>query len=86
MRRILTYSEIETKFVVDASCKPQVLAGLGDGAEPPVTYEAIYFDTDNLDLGRHQVELRLQHSNDQIVQRIKARAHNGMAGPQVLYL
>jgi inorganic triphosphatase YgiF len=70
-------SEIETKFAVDASCKPQVLAGLGDGPGPPATYEAIYFDTDHLDLRRHQVELRLQHSNGQIVQRIKARAHNG---------
>jgi inorganic triphosphatase YgiF len=70
-------SEIETKFAVDASYKPQVLAGLGDAPGPLATYEAIYFDTDHLDLRRHQVELRLQYSNGQIVQRIKARAHNG---------
>ncbi|MGZ5159266.1 MAG: CYTH domain-containing protein, partial [Burkholderiales bacterium] len=37
----------------------------------------MYFDTDNLDLRRHQVELRLRREDGQSIQAIKARTCEG---------
>jgi triphosphatase len=65
----------EVKFAVGKVSKPTVIAGLGVGTDAPFAYEATYFDTDDLDLRRHQVELRLQHTDGQSVQAIKSRAH-----------
>jgi CHAD domain-containing protein len=77
LRRVLVSRKTEIKFAVDKGHKPTVMETMSEGARQPSTYEAIYFDTDNLDLKRHKVELRLQCSNGRIVQRIKASMHNG---------
>src|SRR5262245_59265081 len=73
-RRVLVSSETEIKFAVDESSKPTVVEGIGEGPVRPSAYETLYFDTDNLDLRCHQVELSVRNQDGQVIQRIKTRA------------
>jgi len=79
-RRVEVSSETEIKFAVEEGRKPTVVEGIGEGAFQPSTYETIYFDTDNLDLKRRGLELRVRSRDGRLIQRIKARAHSD-SGP-----
>ena len=76
-RRVLVSSETEIKFAIDKGRKPTVMEGIGESAHEPSTYETIYFDTDNSDLRRHQLEFCVRNRDGDLIQRIKTRAHGG---------
>jgi triphosphatase len=76
-RRVLLSSETEIKFAVEKDRKPTVIEGIDEGARLPSTYETIYFDTDNLDLKRHLLELCVRNRDGRLIQKIKARAQSG---------
>src|SRR5262245_35345978 len=73
-RRVLVSTETEIKFAVEKGRKTE---GMGEGTLHPATYETLYFDTDNLDLRRHRVELCVRKRDGQIIQKIKTRQANG---------
>jgi CHAD domain-containing protein len=77
--RALVSSQTEIKFAVESGCKPTLLEGTGDGARQTSNYETIYFDTDNLDLRRHQLELYVRNRDGRVTQKIKTRAENVQA-------
>jgi triphosphatase len=76
-RRVLVSTETEIKFAVDKGRKLTVMEVIGEGAPEPSTYETIYFDTDNLELRRHRLELCVRNRDGRIIQKIKARAQSG---------
>jgi inorganic triphosphatase YgiF len=76
-RRVLVSSETEIKFAVEKSRKPTAVEGMSEGTLRPSTYETLYFDTDNSDLRRNQVELCVRNRDGQVIQRIKTRAAGG---------
>jgi hypothetical protein len=56
-RRVVVSSETGIKFAIEKCRTPTVVEGMSEGTREPSTYETLYFDTDNLDLRRHRVEL-----------------------------
>jgi len=76
-RRVLVSSETEIKFAVEKGRKPSVMEGIGERAREPSTYETIYFDTDNLALRRHRLELCVRNRDGRLTQKMKARAQSG---------
>ena len=76
-RRVQVSDETEIKFAVEKGREPILLEGIGKSACQPSTYETIYFDTDDLDLKRHRLELRVRSKDGRLTQRIKARPHAG---------
>jgi hypothetical protein len=77
--RALVSRQTEIKFAVESGCKPTLMEGTGDGARQTSNYETIYFDTDNLDLRRHQLELYVRNRDGRVTQKIKTRAENAQA-------
>jgi triphosphatase len=75
------FGQTELKFAVNEVSKPAVAAAFGP-TEQPSTYETIYFDTDNLDLRRHRIELCLRHSAVETIQTIKAPKNEGIKRPK----
>ena len=73
-RRVLVSSETGIKFAIEKGRKTE---GMSEGTREPSTYETLYFDTDNLDLRRHRVELCVRKRDGQIIQKIKTRQANG---------
>jgi hypothetical protein len=70
-------SETGIKFAIEKCRIPTVVEGMSEGTREPSTYETLYFDTDNLDLRRHRVELCVRKRDGQIIQKIKTRQANG---------
>ena len=60
-RQVLVSGETEIKFAIDKGRKPTVMEGIGESAQERSTYETIYFDTDNSNLRRHQLELGVRN-------------------------
>ena len=76
-RRVLVSSETGIKFAIEKCRTQTVVEGISEGTREPSSYETIYFDTDNLDLRRHQVELCVRKRDGQVVQKIKTREASG---------
>ena len=76
-------SERELKFLADAQTLKQVLAepafGAGDGSPKWKALRTVYFDTDDGDLSRARVALRVRQSDDGWVMGLKRAASGGGA-------
>jgi len=73
--RALVSRQTEIKLAVENGCKPTCWTRRVNGAGQASNYETIYFDTDNLDLRRHQLELYVRN-RDRERARDRARGHD----------